>query len=85
MNTRTFIVGFTTLASTLLVAASASAVGPCCFFCQKGRCQVEVDVEEVDVAGFDVECEAICIPPLRFPWECGPLKKCGKVRCFAEH
>lgn len=81
MNTRTFIAGFTTLASTLLVAATASAVGPCCFFCQKGRCQVEVDVEEVDVKGFDVECEAICIPPLRFPWECGPLKKCGKVRC----
>ena len=70
-----------TVAATLLFAAqSALAVGPCCCFCQKGRCQVEVDVEDVDVKIFDCECEAICIPPLRFPWECGPLKKCGKVR-----
>ncbi|SMP59161.1 hypothetical protein SAMN06265222_106175 [Neorhodopirellula lusitana] len=67
--------------ATMLVAAqSAFAFGPCCCFCQKGRCQVEVDVEEVEIKTLDCECEAICIPPLRFPWECGPLKKCGKVR-----
>lgn len=69
------------LIGALITSSTASAVGPCCLFCQKGRCNVEVDVEEVEVKGFDVECEAVCIPPLRFPWECGPLKKCGKVRC----
>jgi len=60
----------------------ATAVGPCCCFCQQGRCSVDVSVKEVDVKGFVIEHEAICIPPLRFPWECGPLKKCGKVRCI---
>ena len=75
------IVPTVTLLIGLLVTTTASAVGPCCLFCQKGRCHVEVDIEEVEIKGFDVESEAICIPPLRFPWECGPLKKCGKVRC----
>lgn len=75
------IVPTVTLLIGLLVTTTASAVGPCCLFCQKGRCHVEVDIEEVEIKGFDVECEAICIPPLRFPWEGGPLKKCGKVRC----
>lgn len=68
------------IALTFGAVSIASAFGPVCCFCQQGRCQVEVDQKEVDVSGFDVECKTICIPPLRFPWECGPLKKCGKVR-----
>ncbi|TWT93573.1 hypothetical protein [Neorhodopirellula pilleata] len=69
------------LVGLMIATVTASAAGPCCLFCQKGRCNVDVDVEEVEIKGFDVECEAICIPPLRYPWECGPLKKCGKIRC----
>jgi len=72
--------GFSAIAAILVFSATASAFGPCCCFCQEGRCHVSVEQKEVDVKCFDVECEAICIPPLRFPWECGPLKKCGKVR-----
>ncbi|MFG0266021.1 MAG: hypothetical protein ACF8AM_12865, partial [Rhodopirellula sp. JB055] len=68
------------LTASVVFSSTASAFGPACCFCQAGRCVVEVEKEEVDVTCFDVECETICIPPLRFPWECGPLKKCGKVR-----
>ncbi|WP_044255835.1 hypothetical protein [Rhodopirellula sp. SWK7] len=73
--------GLLAAAAVMSLASSASAFGPCCCFCQEGRCQVTVEREEVETKKFVVECEAICIPPLRFPWECGPLKKCGKVRC----
>ncbi|MCM2370353.1 hypothetical protein [Aporhodopirellula aestuarii] len=73
--------GLLAAAAIMSLAGSASAFGPCCCFCQEGRCQVTVEREEVETKEFVCECEAICIPPLRFPWECGPLKKCGKVRC----
>ncbi|WDQ16194.1 hypothetical protein [Rhodopirellula sp. P2] len=72
--------GLFALTASVVFSSTASAFGPACCFCQAGRCNVEVEKEEVDVTCFDVECETICIPPLRFPWECGPLKKCGKVR-----
>ncbi|TWT80163.1 hypothetical protein CA13_15760 [Planctomycetes bacterium CA13] len=73
--------GLLGLATLLTLSTStASAFGPCCCFCEEGRCQVKVEKEEVETTKFVVECETICIPPLRFPWECGPLKKCGKVR-----
>ncbi len=41
---------------------------------------MEVKQKTVEVPCFDTECETICIPPVRFPWECGPLRRCGKVR-----
>lgn len=63
-----------------LSTTSASATGACCCFCRAGRCSVKVDKQEVQDSVFDVECETICIPPIRFPWECGPLRKCGQVR-----
>ncbi|MEO9590744.1 hypothetical protein [Rhodopirellula bahusiensis] len=77
---RIALLGLFALTASVVFSSTANAFGPACCFCQAGRCVVEVEKEEVDVKCFDVECEAICIPPLRFPWECGPLKKCGKVR-----
>lgn len=77
---RIALLGLFALTASVVFSSTASAFGPACCFCQAGRCVVEVEKEEVDVTCFDVECETICIPPLRFPWECGPLKKCGKVR-----
>lgn len=77
---RTALLGLVALTASVVYSSTANAFGPACCFCQAGRCSVEVEKEEVDVTCFDVECETICIPPLRFPWECGPLKKCGKVR-----
>ncbi|MFG0286650.1 MAG: hypothetical protein ACF8CQ_00655 [Rhodopirellula sp. JB044] len=73
--------GLLAAAAVMSLASTASAVGPCCCFCQEGRCQVTVEKEEVETKKWVCKQEAICIPPLRFPWECGPLKKCGKVRC----
>ncbi len=72
--------GLLAAVTMLAISTTASAFGPCCCFCKEGRCQVKVDKEEVDVPEFTCKCETICVPPLRFPWECGPLKKCGKVR-----
>lgn len=80
MNARAFLPFLIAAAGILIPFVPAFAFGPACCLCQKARCEVDVGVEEVDVNGFDVKCERICIPPLRFPWECGPLKKCGKVR-----
>lgn len=28
---------------------------------------------------YDVECQEICIPAVRFPWDCGPAR-CGQTR-----
>ncbi len=53
---------------------------PCCNFCGEARCRVTVEKKETANSVFDVECKAVCIPPLRFPWECGPICKLGKVR-----
>ncbi len=58
----------------------ASATGACCCFCRAGRCSVKIDKQDVEATVFKVECETVCIPPIRFPWECGPLRRCGQVR-----
>ena len=64
----------------VLSAAPASAGPHACCVCQQKVCHLEVGQEEVDVSCFEVECEDVCIPPVRFWWECGPIKRCGKVR-----
>lgn len=79
---RAYLTGLIATATFMMASTTAFAFGPCCCFCEEGRCQVKVEREEVETKSFDVECEKICIPPLRFPWECGPLKKCGSVRCI---
>ncbi|WP_168567009.1 hypothetical protein [Crateriforma spongiae] len=65
--------------ASLLSNTALAGCGTCCV-CQAKRCHVTVDTEEVDVECRDVECEDICIPPVRFWWECGPLKPCGRIR-----
>ena len=62
-----------------IMSANAEHCDQCCV-CAKKVCQVTVDREEVEKTCFDCKCEDICIPPVRFWWECGPLKKCGKIR-----
>jgi hypothetical protein len=73
----------------LLIVCSAIVVGgpavragddSACCVCQTKTCKVTVEKEEVDVACFDVECVDVCIPPVRFWWERGPLRQCGKIR-----
>lgn len=61
------------------VAAEAQCTS-CCSVCEQKVCHLEVDRQEIDVDCFEVECEDVCIPPVRFWWECGPIKRCGKVR-----
>lgn len=55
--------------------------GPCganCPRCHK-YCQLEIVPTTVEKSCWDIECEEICIPAIRFPWEkcCEP--KCGTV------
>jgi len=73
-------IGIVTIAALFTLDNTAFGVGPCCCFCSEGRCQVKVEREEVETKKFTCECETVCIPPVRFPWESGPSKKCGKVR-----
>ncbi len=58
--------------------AHAGPCGTCCPSCHQ-YCQLTVtpDVEEKNC--WEIECEEICIPAVRFPWEkcCEP--KCGTV------
>lgn len=67
-------------ALALFSATDASAGHHACCVCQQKVCHLEIGEEEVDVNCFDVECEDVCIPPVRFWWECGPINRCGKVR-----
>ncbi len=55
--------------------------GPCgtnCPRCHK-YCQLEIVPTTVEKSCWEIECEEICIPAIRFPWEkcCEP--KCGTV------
>lgn len=45
-------------------------------------CQPTVTAEPAKKSCWDVECEYVCIPPVRFPWQpCGTPGGCGKIRC----
>lgn len=45
-------------------------------------CRAEVTLEPVKKTCWEVQCEHICIPPVRFPWQkCGEPLGCGKIRC----
>ena len=72
--------GLLGIVAAFSMTSTSNAIGPCCCFCEEGRCQVKVEREEVETKEFTCECETICIPPIRFPWQCGPLKNCGKIR-----
>ena len=43
-------------------------------------CSCRRTTEEVKKQCWKVSCKKICIPPIRFPWQCGGLAGCGKVR-----
>ncbi|MAT71871.1 MAG: hypothetical protein CMJ58_20400 [Planctomycetaceae bacterium] len=69
--------------------ADGKCCGPDC--CQK-RCVVycepddyvccpKTEKETVKKECFTVECEAICIPKFKLPWECCCKPKCGRIRC----
>ncbi|MFG0334769.1 MAG: hypothetical protein ACF8TS_15550 [Maioricimonas sp. JB049] len=44
-------------------------------------CQPTVTAEPREEECWEVECEYVCIPPVRFPWQpCGTPGGCGKIR-----
>jgi len=43
-------------------------------------CICQRTTEKVKKPCWKVTCKKICIPPIRFPWQCGRLSGCGKVR-----
>lgn len=50
-----------------------------CPECTKVCCPEKVTKKEKEIC-WDVECQEVCIPPVRFPWmKCWPLS-CGRVR-----
>lgn len=74
-------------------AASDCAAGKCCGpKCCQCRCVVycepddyvccrKTEKETIEKECFTVECEAVCIPKFRLPWECCSQGKCGRIRC----
>jgi hypothetical protein len=45
------------------------------------HCQLEVETVKEKKSCFDVECEAICIPHVKLPWEdCCEPPKCARTR-----
>lgn len=59
---------------------SAEDCSHCCRICKVKICNVTVGKEEIESNCFECEAVDICIPPVRFWWECGPLRQCGKIR-----
>ncbi len=55
-----------------------------CSCCRRTVCHVSAEREEVDDTGFRVRREDVCIPPIRFWWECGPIRRGGKVRTVSK-
>ncbi|REJ93380.1 MAG: hypothetical protein DWQ34_10720 [Planctomycetota bacterium] len=48
-----------------------------CIYC----CRPVVKRETVEKEGFDVECEYICVPGIKWPWQkCCEKPSCGKVK-----
>jgi hypothetical protein len=54
---------------------------PCCG--SDGICILKAEPGTEKEKCYDVECEEVCIPPVRFPWESCRAPKCGRVRVVA--
>ena len=75
------------LGSLSLVFGCASQRHGCCppapIICPKcnHHCELEIERVKEEKACFDVECEAICIPQVKLPWEdCRAPPKCARTR-----
>ncbi|MEZ6137268.1 MAG: hypothetical protein R3C53_20455 [Pirellulaceae bacterium] len=64
--------------SLVSTAALAECGQRCCCMCGKKVCVLKVSEEKEDVIGFEVESKEICIPGIKFPWNC--KRNCGGVR-----
>lgn len=81
------------LSALLLILVSfqthTARAGSCGLGCKPGcaadrvcYCRPVPRQETVTRECFDVECEYICIPGIKFPWQrCCEPPSCGKVRC----
>jgi hypothetical protein len=69
---------------TQLLNAACPGSHDCSCHVQCPRCQsyckLEVEKELEKKHCWKVECETICIPPVRFPWQRGCPAKCAKTR-----
>lgn len=55
---------------------------PACSQCG-GTCVLQARPVTVEETCYDVKCEKICIPAVRFPWDCGP-PRCGRARVVSK-
>ena len=66
---------------TIQAFADHHAVCDRCPSCQAKVCCPEPTEIKVEKHCWEVECEQICIPKFKWPWEsCCEAPKCGKVR-----
>lgn len=79
----------TTLLVALLLSTAGSTLwaGDCddchdhAIHCPNCHCELSLEKVKEKKYCWDVECQAICIPKIKFPWEscCGP-PKCAKLK-----
>lgn len=67
-------------AGASLSTAAEESCRTCCRLCGKKVCMVEAERTKEKKSCFEVECEEVCIPAFRWPWEKHCAPKCGRVR-----
>ncbi|TWT88523.1 hypothetical protein Mal64_20060 [Pseudobythopirellula maris] len=45
-----------------------------CDACGSDTCYAEAEEVTVEKHCWEIECEKVCVPPVRFPWQCGGSK-----------
>ncbi|MFV0445071.1 MAG: hypothetical protein ACK5Q5_15965 [Planctomycetaceae bacterium] len=69
--------------------ASLAQAGWLCGGCKPTGCGCQVnwvccptcEQEKIEKSGFDVECEHICVPKVRLPWQSCCTPRCARVIC----
>jgi hypothetical protein len=85
-STRFTALGFVALFASLGQAEHYKhphATGDCQISCPRCHCCVpKVEIEKMKQHCWEVKCEPICIPQVKFPWERKPCAApCGEIYC----
>lgn len=77
--------GVLILALVAVTGVSAYSLDADCQRCQtscnscQAICRPHAEIKKIKKTCFDVECEQICIPAIRFPWQKCREPQCGRV------
>ena len=78
MSIKSILVVLIVLGGVALAEAGLFCFGNACDVpcddCSTGCCQPKYENETIKKAGFETECETVCVPKVHFPWQdpCAP-------------